>query len=496
MEQPPDKGSFAARLAAAFADCADLCVRSLTVGDTAVTLLFLDGLCSGEEIALTVLRPLLERAGADNAPRRTPGTMTDWEETLLCAASVKRCATPGDAADAMVRGFCVLLRDGADGALAVEVKGGQTRGVAAPETESTVKGAKDAFTETLRTNTALLRRHLRTPELRIWETGVGRRSQTAVSVLWLDGLTDPRYVSELQTRLRGIDVDGFVTPAAVEEYVTGSRATAFPLLQSTQRSDRLATGLLEGRVGLLVDGLPTGWLLPVDLGYLMAAAEDRGTDYLSASLVRLLRYLALLVSLLLPAFYVAMAEFHQEMIPTALLRAMIESKRSVPFPTVLELLGLLLAFEVLQEAGMTLPQAISQTVSIIGGLVIGTAAVEADLISPAALIVVAVAGICGYALPGKELSDAVRLWRLGLTVLASFAGMLALTLGALALLLRLASLESLGLPYLAPFSGLHGGMLIRPRLAKQPCRDPLLHPLDLRNQAVGDRESGEGIRNT
>ena len=288
-----------------------------------------------------------------------------------------------------------------------------------------------------------------------------------MTVCWIEGLTDPSRTAAVRERLRQMTPEAFTTPAAVEEFLTGSRATAFPLLQSTQRTDRFVTGLLEGRVGILVDGLPVGWLLPVNLGYLMSAAEDRGTDYLSASFVRLLRYGALLLSLLLPGLFVAMAEFHQEMIPTALLKAMIESKQNVPFPTVLETLGLLLAFEILQEAGVTLPQAISQTVSIIGGLVVGTAAVEANLISPSALIVVAAAGICGFALPGKELADAVRLWRFGLTLAASTAGLFGLTLGGLALLVRLASLESLGLPYLAPFSGFHAGALIRRRLKNE-----------------------------
>ena len=467
----------AAELRARFAGCADLCERTLRIDGVALTLLYLDGLCSGGEIADFVLRPL------ENKLR--PGTAAELlrqaEDGALCAASLRRCSNAAAAAEELLQGCCVLIFPGA-GALAAEVRGGQLRGVSPPETENTVKGAKDAFTETLRTNTALVRRHLRTPALRLRQTTVGRRSCTAVCLVSLEGLTDPALVRAVQERLDAIDIDGLVTPAAVEEYLTGSRATAFPLLQSTQRSDRFVTGLLAGRVGILVDGLPAAWLAPVDLGMLMSAAEDRGTDYLSASFVRLLRYAALLVSLLLPALYVAMTEFHQEMIPTALLKAMIVSKQSVPFPTVLEVLGLLLAFEVLQEAGMTLPQAISQTVSIIGGLVVGTAAVEANLISPAALIVVAAAGICCFALPGKELCDAVRLWRLALAVLASFAGVFALTLGLLALLLRLAALESFGLPYLSPFSALHAGALIRPRLAAQKYRDPALHPLDRRNQ--------------
>ena len=452
----------AAGLRALFGGAADLSEREITVCGARLRLLFLDGLVSGAEIAETVLRPLQTQL----RPGPVDVLYEQAKTGAVYAAGCAPCADQNDAADKLANGWCLLLFPGV-GALACEVKGGDRRGVAPPEVESTAKGPKDAFTETLRTNTALLRRHLRTPRLRLWQTVAGKTSRTALTLCYLGGAADPALVRAMQRRLLSIELDALTTPAAVEEAVTGARAAAFPLLQATQRTDRFVTGLLAGRLGLLVDGLPVGWLAPVDLGMLMSAAEDRGTDFLSASFVRLLRYAALLLSLFLPALFVAMAEFHQEMIPTALLKAMIESKQSVPFPTVVETLGLLLAFELLQEAGMTLPQAISQTVSIIGGLVVGTAAVEADLISPSALIVVAAAGIAGFALPGKELTDAVRLWRLGLTVLASMAGLFALTLGALALLVRLACLESMGRPYLAPFSGFHAGALVRPRLRDQ-----------------------------
>ena len=432
-----------------FAGAADFTVRELEAAGVGCTLLFLDGLCSGAEIAEFVIRPLGQLSGP-----LAPPPLLDWALAGgVEAASASRCADAEDAEAKLLNGFCVLVVLGA-GAAAFEVKSGEKRGPSEPEVESTTRGPKDAFTETARTNTALLRRHLRTAKLRIWETAVGSVSRTNLSLLWLEGAADPETVERMKTRLLTLDAGELLTPAAVERLLPGNRRTAVPLLQYTERTDRLAAGLLAGRVGIFADGLPVAYLAPVNLGWLLQAAEDKDTDRLSARFLKVLRLGALVCALLLPALYVAMAAFHQEMLPTQLLEAVIESKKNVPFPTVLEVLGLLAAFELLQEAGLSAPKAVSQPVSIIGGLVVGSAAVEASLISPAALIVTAAAGICGFALPGKSLVDAVRLARFALTLCAALAGLCGLTLALLALLIHLSGLESFGRAWLAPFSEL------------------------------------------
>ncbi len=466
-----------AAVCAAFDGAADFSRRVLRVGGHTVYLYAIDGLTSGADISELVVKPLL-RDGFG-------GSMDELCDRAFYAtvynAVALECGGLADVLERLVNGFAVVLFG--QRALAFEDKSGEKRAPSAPEVESTVKGARDALTETLRTNTSLLRRHLRTPSLRIYETKLGRRSGTGVALLWLDGLTDPALVRRMKRRLSEPDVDGLVTPAAVEEYLTGSRRTAFPLLKYTERTDRLARALLDGRVALLVDGLPLAYLAPVDLAFFMTAAEDEGTDWISASFLRILRYAGLLLSLLLPGLYIAMAAYHPQMLPMGLLRSIIESKQAVPFPTAVEVLGLLLAFELLQEAGVSLPQSVGQTLSIIGGLVVGTAAVEARVISPAALIVVAAAGICGFVLPGRDFADAMRLWRFVLAGLAALGGLFGLTAGGLLLVLHLAGLSSFGRPYLAPFSSARGlRALLRPRHVMTPCRDPSLRPQDVRNQ--------------
>ena len=440
---------FAEALTARFAQAADFTCRSIQAAGLDCSLLFLDGLTSGSDMADFVLRPLRQNT--------TPLAPAALAEKLLQdgteAASVSACKDVEDATQKLLNGFCVLCIPEAGG-VAFEVKSGDVRGPAEPEVESTTRGPKDAFAETARTNTALLRRHLRTEKLCIWETVVGKESRTNVSLLWLAGAAEPRTVARMKRRLEELEVRDLLTPTAVEHLLPGRRGTPFPLLQYTERTDKFATGLLTGRVGVFVDGLPVGYLAPVNLGWLLQSAEDRDTAPFSARFLKVLRLIALASALLLPALYVAMAEFHQEMLPTALLEAIIESKQKVPFPTAVEVIGLLTAFEVLQEAGLSAPKAVSQPVSIIGGLVVGTAAVEANLISPAALILVSAAGICGFALPGKSFADAIRLFRFGLTLCAALAGLFGLTLGLLGLLIHLAGLNSFGKAWLAPYSEL------------------------------------------
>ncbi len=460
-----------------FGKTGDFIARELRCGGMTLYAYAVDGLVSGSEMSDYIIKPISENLAGEN--------IQELYDAALRGAVYNSVADPckdlNTVSLKLVNGFCVVLFPGA-GAIAFEIKTGNRRGPSPPEVENTVKGPKDAFVETIRTNTSLIRRHLRTPGLRFLEARVGKRSLTNVAVVAVEGITAPELVERMQKRLDSIDIDGFLSPAAVEEYVTGSRATAFPLMQYTERADKFSQGLLDGRVGLLVDGLPLGYLAPADLGYLMDSPEDRSRDYVSASCIRVLRYAALLLSLLLPGLYIAMATFHPEMIPLPLLRSIIESKASVPFSTTVEVLGLLVAFELLQESGIHLPQAIGQSVSTIGGIVVGTAAVEAGLVSPAALIVVSIAGVCGFVLPNRDLAEAVRVWRFAIGLLSAFAGLFGMTVGVLVLVVHLAGLQCLGIPYLAPFEGTGDVGILRRRLKYRKWRDLRLHPKDRRNQ--------------
>lgn len=440
-----------------FEGCSDFAERTALLHNDPqrqVTLCYINGMVRGERINDYLLRPLAQD------PRLSAVSEAEAFQLLgqgaLYNLYVERRTTLDQAAVDLTMGWCVLFFPGRMDALSFFVGTEEKRAVGQSENEPALKGARDSFVESILTNTSLVRRRLRAPELKIAEVFVGRQSVTPVDILYLQGTTNPDLVRQVKERIAAIDTDEMFQTAALEELIADKVDTPFPLLAYTERPDRFCAGLVEGRVGVFVDGIPLGYLLPGTVGQFFKTGQDRAQNWVAASFLSVLRYLCMLGSLFLPAWYVAAVNFHPEMIPARLAWSIAEAKANVPFSTVFEVLIMLLAFEAVQEAGLRLPGPIGQTASILGGLVVGSAAVEAAIVSPVVLIVVAMAGIAGYTVPSQEFSAALRIWRFGLAIAASLGGLFAVTALAAVLVGRLARMESFGVPYLTPFAAAGG----------------------------------------
>lgn len=478
MEGPVTKEA----LASVFSDCYDFETRELCIGGFTgkkVTLCFIDGLVSGVDMAETVIRPLTDNT---RFPKELP---IPAAIDLMLGGSVygytaRRRDKLKDLVKDMLSGFCAVIFEGQKVAVTFETRSKDRRSVDQPKEEKVVKGSKDAFVETLKVNTTLVRRKLRDPHLKIKSVTIGTQSDTAVAVIYIDGFTNPAIVSEAVRRLSAIKTQGALTAATIEENIVDNPKTPFPQLITTERPDKFGLNLMEGRVGILVDGLPLGFLAPGTFSQFLKVPEDLSNHFIIATALTLLRYLALVLTLLLPAFYVAVAMYHHEMIPMKLMQSIITAKQSVPFPTAFEVIAMLLAFELLQEAGLRLPNPIGQTVSIIGALIVGQSAVEAKVVSPVVVVVIALAGIAGYTMPNQDMSSALRICRFLLVLLAVAMGMFGLAIGSALLLYHLSSLETFGVPYLSPFAGGNGGHILRALLrypmSRRRAADPELKP--------------------
>ena len=453
-------------------------IKSGLLGDE-IFVCWLDGIVNTSDIASDLLRPLTDiiRSGVSPDP-----------EKLMAGAVYAATANKRDSLDDVVnditQGNAAVVFDDAQEAVCFELRSDKVRSVSEPTIEKSVKGAKDSFVEVLRTNTALVRRRICDPALKVINNTVGRKSATRCAVMFVDGVADPATVSELTRRLDKIDIDGLLATGSIEEYITDNPRSPLPQLLHSERPDRFARQLLNGRVGLIVDGLPMGFLLPVTLAEFMRVPQDDSQHYTIATVLGFVRWLALILALTLPAFYVAVAMYHQEMIPTKLLLSVIQSKQDVPFSTALEVFGMLIAFELLQEASLRLPDAVGSTVSIIGALIVGQSAVEAKVISPIAVIIVAVAGISGFAQPSQDLSAAVRIGRLVLVLGAMAAGLYGVTALLCLMVWHLCTVNSFGVNYSAPLSqGRASRAFIRRPKPQDKLREAELNTPDKRKQA-------------
>lgn len=442
-------------LSGIIADSSDVVCRRFSYGGTPgrqAAVLYVDGLADHALIDESILKPLMCSLCSEDEKGTADG-VEYARSALLFTSSVEKTASVRDAVDGFLSGDAMLLIDGSAEALLISVRGWKGRAVEEPATESVVRGSREGFTETLRTNTSLLRRRIKNPDLVLESMKIGVRTKTDICIAYIRGLASPALIEELRRRLRRIDTDAILESGYVEQFIEDAPFSLFSTVANSEKPDKVAAKLLEGRAAILVDGTPFVLTVPMLFFESFQSAEDYYSRPFFASIIRLIRFLAFFISILSPALYVALTTFHQEMIPTPLLLTMAAAHEGIPFPSVLEAGLMIVAFEVLREAGVRLARPIGQAVSIVGALVIGEAAVSAGLIGAPMVIVVAVTAVASFVVPSQTDSGAVI--RFILLVLAGVMGGFGIAMGMLAMFIHLASLRSFGTPYLsglAPFN--------------------------------------------
>ncbi|WP_051251194.1 spore germination protein [Paenibacillus harenae] len=360
---------------------------------------------------------------------------------------------------AILEGCSVILLDGFATVIAADTGGSEKRGVEEPSSQTVVRGPKEGFTESVRTNTALIRAKIKSADLRMEYKRIGKRTQTTVVVVYIRGIAEEKTIQEVNRRLDLIDTDSILESGYIEEFIQDKTFTPFPLFQNTERPDAVAAGLLEGQFAIIVDGTPFVLLAPVTFIKFFQSSEDYYQRYDIASFLRLIRLSSFLISMLLPSLYIAITTFHQEMLPTSLLISLAAQREGVPFPALIEAMLMELTFEILREAGVRMPRIIGSAISIVGALVLGQSAVQAGLVSAAMVIVVSFTAIASFVIPSVNMGSAARLIRFAMMFLAGTFGLFGIMAGLMIILAHMSGLRSFGVSYLTPLSPLVPGNL-------------------------------------
>ncbi|SMD07832.1 spore germination protein [Sporomusa malonica] len=473
-------------------DNKDVVVRKFTLPSTPeipAMAVFLEGLSDKKLINFMVLAPLM-LLPKDRAT--TPGK--DLVETLINTYipgnQVKLATTYEEVASGINGGDTVVFVDGSAQAFIIETKGWEHRSVGKPEIEPSVRGSQMAFTETLRVNTGLIRSLMRNSDLTTEILTVGKQSKTPCAVMYLKSIANPDLVIEVKQRINGIVTD-YVTDAGVlEQLIDDHPNIPMPMTLSTERPDRVAPHLSEGRVAILLEGSPFALVVPFSFISLFHSIDDYAFKPIPGTFMRVLRIAGLLLASILPSLYLAISYFHQEALPTDLLLAIAAARELVPFPAIVEVILMEISFELIREAGTRIPGMLGSTIGIVGAIIIGQAAVAANIVSPIMVVIVAVTGLASFTITDYRLSFGIRLARFGYLLLATMFGLVGVAAGIILSLILVCSMKSFGVPYLVPISpkvtpGFD--IVVRGAAYSQETRPDELNTLDRKRQAKVSR---------
>ena len=434
----------------------DAVFRKFKLGKNNIScaLIYIDGLIEKSVIHDSILRPMMSSVleyealiGDIIKPEEAYDFIIDH---VLTVADIRESDTLDEAMLLVLSGEVVLIVDGYDKLIILSARGWSTRSISDPQSESVIRGAREGFTETLRTNTALLRRKCKDPNMVIRTIRLGRRSKTDVSYAYIKGITNTKLIEELEERLSAVDIDQIASAGHLEQLIQDNSLTPLPQMQVTERPDKAVSNLMEGRVIVLVDNSPFALTIPTTFAQFFQSPEDYNERWIVASFIRFLRWVASFFAVFTPAVYVAVVTFHPGLIPTRLALSIAATRAGVPFPSVIEAVLMEMTIELLRESGARLPKGIGQTIGIVGGLVIGDAAVNAGLTSPIMVIVVALTAIASFVIPTYSAALGLRTMRFPLMLMAAILGLYGVMLAFIVINIHLVSIKSFSMNYMTP----------------------------------------------
>lgn len=439
-------------------DSSDAVFREFKLGSQGIpcALIYIDGLVNNAVINEYILKPLmyeitlLEKTMDEAVDKNNAYEFV--KESAVAIGEIKEAATLDRSMLLVMSGEVALIVEGSNKILVLNARGWPARGVSQPDTEGTIRGPKDAFTETLRVNTALLRRKCKDPNMVIKTIQLGRRSKTDVSYIYIKGITNPELIKEVEKRLNQIDVDEIMETGQIEQWIQDNYLSPFPQVQITERPDVTMSNIMEGRVAILVDHSPFALIVPSGLYQFIQSPEDYYDRWIIGSFLRTIRWAASLLAAFVPSLYIAVVTYHPGFLPTPLALAVAANRMQIPFPVFIEVFLMEITIELLRESGARLPKAIGQTIGIIGGIIIGDAAIRAGITSPSMVLLVAITAIASFIIPTYSAAIALRLIRFPLMILAATLGLYGVALGFILINIHLANLKSFGFDYMTPQS--------------------------------------------
>lgn len=433
-------------------DNSDVNFREFNLGNTEVkgAIIFVSGFTDKDLIEKHIMKSLMTDF-VTNHLNQTDSLSTDYiKNHVLSISKVSEINKINELKSKVLVGSTALLIEGLSEILILGTMNGKTRDIQEPVSEESVRGPRTGFNENLDDNTALLRRYCKNENLSFKKFQVGESTKKELIVAYIEGIADSELVQEVNKRIKEIDIDNVMESGYIEQFIEDNFLSPFPQVQNTERPDRVISSLMEGRVSILLDGTPFVLIVPVTFSMMLQTPEDYYERWLPGTLIRFLRFFAAVISLFGPSIYIAFVSFHQGLIPTKLIISIIGTREGVPFPSIIEALIMEVSIEILREAGLRLPKPVGQTIGIVGALIVGEAAVQAGIVSPLMVIVVAVTAISSFSIPQYSLGITLRFLRFASMLFAAVLGLYGIILFFLLLCSHLVKLKSFGVPYLSP----------------------------------------------